>query len=271
MGTKFWHVVVVVGMIPLLVFAAAKGKKADKVEDVASSVVMGRVVQVLDGDTFVLASGDRVRLVDINAPEMPHDGALAEPFAGESTARLRALVDGKDVRLEVGKKERDVYGRLLAHVYVGKEWVNGAMVREGLAIAYTFADNAMKPAEILAAEDVARRGKVGLWGHPRWTVKEAATCCAAGEMGRFQVVEGVVVSSGGDKEHVYLNFGPDYRTDFTVRVRRGDVKKYFAKAGIKDMKTYVGQRVRVHGMVAPVYGAMVVVTHPGQMEIIGGR
>lgn len=271
-GQGFLRVMVVVGMIPLLAFAAnhkAKHRKepAEKPAKIESS--SGHVVQVLDGDTLVLATGERVRLVDINTPEGPHDGAPAEPFSDDARARLKELVLDEDVRLETGRKERDQYGRKLAHVYVGTTWVNGTLVREGLAVAYTFADNHMKVAEILKAEAEARATQRGLWAHPRWSVKDAATCCTEDEMAKFQIVEGTAVANGGDKDHIYLNFGPDYRTDFTIRIARRDAKKHFAKEGIKNVgEHYTGRPIRVHGMVVPVYGAMVVVSHPAQMEII---
>lgn len=272
MGKGFLRVAVVLGLIPLLAFAAshkAKYRKEPEEKPAQIESSTGHVVQVLDGDTLVLATGERVRLLDINTPEGPHDGAPAEPFSDDARARLKELVLNKDVRLNTGRKERDQYGRRLAHVYVGATWVNGALVSEGLAVAYTFADNHMKATEVLKAEREAMATKRGLWGHPRWTIKHAADCCAEDAMGKFQLVEGPVLASGGDKDHVYLNFGPDYRTDFTVRIARRDVKKYFVKeVGIKDVKAYVGRTVRVHGMVVPVYGAMVVVSHPAQMEIL---
>lgn len=229
----------------------------------------GTVVQVLDGDTLVLDSGDRVRLLDINTPEGPHHGAPAEPFADEARQYLDHMVNGRHVRLERGRMERDKYGRRLAHVYLDDgTWVNGALVRDGLAVAYTFADNHVKASDVLAAEKAARAEGKGLWSLSRWRVKDGATCCAANEMGMFQLVEGTVTGSGGDKAHVYLNFGPDYRTDFTVRIARKDFKNFKAAGIAKPQEFYKGKRVRVHGMVQPVYGAMVVASHPAQIEVL---
>lgn len=229
----------------------------------------GTVVQVLDGDTLVLSNGDRVRLLDINTPEGPHHGAPAEALADVARQYLGRMVQGKTVRLEQGKKARDKYGRVLAHVYLDDgTWVNGTLVREGLAVAYTFADNHVKAREVLAAETKAREEGKGIWALPRWRVKDAATCCTADEMGMFQLVEGMVTGSGGDKAHIYLNFGPDYRTDFTVRIARKDLKHFKAAGITKPQEFYKGKRVRVHGMVRPVYGAMVMVSHPAEIEVV---
>ena len=85
----------------------------------------GRVVFVKDSDTVVLASGQDVRLVDINTPEGPVGDLPAEPFADEARARLRSLVLNRDVRLEAARQPYDKYGRLLAQIYVSDTWLNG--------------------------------------------------------------------------------------------------------------------------------------------------
>ncbi|MCP5405719.1 MAG: thermonuclease family protein [Pseudomonadaceae bacterium] len=235
----------------------------------AAQAPMPTVVQVFDGDTVALNTGERVRLLDINTPEGPHHGAPAEPLADAARTHLAALVLDKPVRLELGKTRRDRYGRLLAHIYLQDgTWLNGRMVEDGLAVAYTFADNHLYARRVLLLEQQAREAKRGLWALPRWRVKDAETCCAPDEMGLFQVVEGTVTGSGGDKNFIYLNFGPDYRTDFTIRIARKDLK-HFKEWGIKKPDDfYKGKSVRVHGVVQPVYGAMVVVSHPAQVEVV---
>lgn len=230
--------------------------------------ITARVVQVKDGDSIVLSTGQQVRLLDINAPEGPREGMPAEPYADEARAALKQLVEGKTVSLQTGRKQLDKYGRLLAHVTVGDVWANGELVKRGLAVAYTFADNRERADEILALEQTARAAKTGLWGHPRWTLKDAATCCAPAELGRFQVIQGKVLSSGRDKDSLYLNFGNDYRTDTTIRIRYRDLK-WFRERGIaKPEEHYVGRTVRFRGMAAPVYGVLVNVNHPEQIEVL---
>ncbi len=232
------------------------------------STLAARVVQVKDGDSLVLSTGQQVRLLDINAPEGPRDGTPAEPYADAARNTLKQLVEGRDVTLVTGRKQLDKYGRLLAHVTVGDTWVNGEMVKRGLAVAYTFADNRERADEILALEQTARASKTGLWSHPRWTLKDAATCCAPAELGKFQVIKGKVLSSGRDKDSLYLNFGTDYRTDTTLRIKYADLK-WFRERGIaKPEETYVGQTVRVRGMAAPVYGVLLNVSHPEQIEVL---
>lgn len=83
------------------------------------------VETVLDGDTFQLPDGDRVRLLGVNAPEKGRCGY------GEATDYLRQLVTGKSVR--VAEERRDTYGRRLGLVYAGGRLVNAEMLRSGWA------------------------------------------------------------------------------------------------------------------------------------------
>lgn len=69
-----------------------------------------RVVRVIDGDTFVLKSGERVRLLAVNAPEI--DVCLGK----EAADLMTKLVLNRRVRLE--EITRDDYGRTLAVVFV---------------------------------------------------------------------------------------------------------------------------------------------------------
>lgn len=88
------------------------------------------VTRVIDGDTIEVAmNGKReiVRYILIDAPEM---GTKAGERAKEANRRL---VEGQRVRLEQDKADRDRYGRLLRYVYVGRTFVNRALLRRGHA------------------------------------------------------------------------------------------------------------------------------------------
>ncbi len=79
---------------------------------------MIKVTKVLDGDTFDIETGQRVLLANVNAPE------VVNPGADEATAKLRELIEGKNVRIDpVGTS----YGRIVANVTVDGESVNSTM------------------------------------------------------------------------------------------------------------------------------------------------
>ncbi|MDO8488267.1 MAG: thermonuclease family protein [bacterium] len=72
----------------------------------------GLVKQVIDGDTFVLASGVTVRLIGVDAPNRGDEN--------EATAKqdLGQLVENKKVYLEYDRYQNDKYGRILAWVWI---------------------------------------------------------------------------------------------------------------------------------------------------------
>lgn len=255
--------------------AAAKErvKKANKAEVAKVEVFSGRVVRVVDGDTLVLDGDRRVRLLDINTPELAHDGAAAQAGGKAAADALRALTFGHNVTVQSGPQKKDKFDRLLGHVFLENgSWVNGTLVRDGYAHVYTFAENAVYGPQLLAYEAQARVAKRGIWALPNWQTRRAADCCAKADIGTFKLVQGTVkaaahvkTASGG---RTYLNFGDDWRTDFSLFVADKD-SKWFKKAGIVNIGDYYrGKTVRMRGFLQPVNGVLVRVTHPNQLEIM---
>lgn len=116
-----------------------------------------RVRRVLDGDSVLLADGNQLRYLGINAPE------AGEPFSENARALNRRLVEGKQVKLVRDRKRRDGYGRLLAYVYVRDRFVNADLLRAGLAHLMIF--EPLREEQALAtAQHEARTQRRGIWG-----------------------------------------------------------------------------------------------------------
>lgn len=111
------------GAPPPLVIASGPGSEAS-----------AAYVRVIDGDTFDYA-GTRVRIADIDTPEVhgrcPHETALA----ARATARTRQLLAPRDFELHPlpSGRDEDRYGRKLRIVTVGGQSVGDVLVAEGLA------------------------------------------------------------------------------------------------------------------------------------------
>lgn len=224
------------------------------------------VTQVIDGDTLELDDGRRVRLVGIQAAEVAHSGDPAEPWAAEATFALEMVTLGKRVRLSYGGLEIDRYGRVLAHLHTEDGvWVQAEMLRQGMVRVYSFADNRTLVPEMLAIEAEARAGRRGLWALAEYSVLDQQDTWR--HLNRFAIVEGVVLATDEMGGRVYLNFGPDWRTDFTVSIAPGDVR-IFRDAGVEPL-AYAGQRIRVRGWLRNFNGPMIDATHPEQIESAG--
>jgi micrococcal nuclease len=121
----------VVLLLAVLALASAVVPCLAQVDDPTQVPLEGRVYKIVDGDTVVLKGGETVRYLNIDTPE------VGRPYADEASALNRKLVRFKNVRLEIDVEERDIYGRLLAYVYVETDegWimVNLELVHAGLA------------------------------------------------------------------------------------------------------------------------------------------
>jgi len=91
-----------------------------------------KVVRVIDGDTFVIEGGERVRMIGINTPE------LKDPFGVESKNHLRKLIKNKYVNLvkDDDTANKDYFKRLLRYVYLDGADIGLAMIDDGFALAY---------------------------------------------------------------------------------------------------------------------------------------
>ncbi len=140
----------------------------------ADSLVV--VDHVIDGDTVILAGGERVRLIGINAPERENRGAPAQPFSLEARLALAQLVEKRRVRIAVGVQPRDRYGRTLAYLSLpdGGD-VQRELLRRGYAMAVAVPPNLRHLEAYATAESEARRAGRGIWRDPNvalWRVDE---------------------------------------------------------------------------------------------------
>ena len=118
------------------------------------------VTRVIDGDTVVIDTGQRVRYIGIDTPEV-----YPQPEAGgmEAWQANRQLVEGKKVRLERDVSETDKYGRLLRYVYVDDVFVNAELVRLGLAEAKAYPPDIKYQDYLEEMEAEARAAGRGMW------------------------------------------------------------------------------------------------------------
>jgi endonuclease YncB( thermonuclease family) len=231
-----------------------------------------QVVEVVDGDTVLLDDGRHVRLVGIQSPKLPlgRPGFETWPLAEEAKSALSALTLGRDVGLGYGGRRTDRHGRALAHLYLlngaGEPglWVQGALLEAGMARVYSFADNRSLIGEMLDRERQARTLSRGIWADSFYAVQSPEGL--DGHAGSFQIVEGIVLKAALVKGRVYLNFGADWKSDFTVTLAPA-VRRVFEAEGI-DPLVYDGKRVRVRGWIESYNGPMIEASHPEQIEVI---
>lgn len=120
---------------------------------------------IYDGDTIRVGT-THVRLIGVNTPERAwkEKGHTQQCYAKEAQRFLEQELWGKKVRLHSDRLSQkiDKYGRKLSYVYLGKKLINLELVRLGYGVAYTRFPFSKKK-EFVAAQEEAKKNKVGLW------------------------------------------------------------------------------------------------------------
>jgi endonuclease YncB( thermonuclease family) len=230
------------------------------------------VARIVDAETIVVDGGSEVRLIGALAPRSPSTGSADWPPERTAREALERLLLGRNVELKFAGRRNDRYGRRLAHVFAvdGREkvWVQGRMLSQGLVRVYALAGNTACLAEMLELEWEAREQGRGIWAVAAYRVLEATE---VGELlrrrNRLEVVEGVVRDVAFTGGRVYVNFGADWRRDFTAvvppRLVRGSPET------VLRLKALAGKRVRVRGWIERRNGPSVEIAALGEIEVEG--
>jgi endonuclease YncB( thermonuclease family) len=229
------------------------------------------VDHVLNGKSFVITAGDTVRLAGIEAPNTEEPATTefkarpGEPLGQEAKNALVAVLKGNAVRIDTVPTQRDRHNRLVGQVYTQDgAWVQGAMLRDGWAMVYSFADDDPQTVQkMLVLENEAQVAKRGIWADPYFRVigpKETANF-----INRFKLVEGRVTSANTYHGNLYINFSWHWKGQFAVFISH----KFLPAFSLPTLLALPGKTIRVRGWIDYHNAPMIDVDHPQQIEILG--
>ncbi|MFV1952020.1 MAG: thermonuclease family protein [Nitrospinota bacterium] len=121
---------------------------------------------VLDGDTIIISydgKEEKVRLLGVNTPEITGFNKSVE-YLGEEAKRFTIkMIHGKKVNIVFDNKKTDMYGRLLAYIYLeDRTFLNAEIIKQGYGYAQKgFLHKYLN--EFIKFEQEAKRLKRGLW------------------------------------------------------------------------------------------------------------
>jgi len=126
-----------------------------------ASLANSYVAFIYDGDTLTLKSGEKVRLVQIDTPEL----SPAECYGIQARDLLRKMVGTSTIRLrrEPVSANKDRKGRLLRYVFVDSKNINLELVRQGAAAPWFYNGRGRYANQLLEAAKLAQKNKIGLW------------------------------------------------------------------------------------------------------------
>jgi endonuclease YncB( thermonuclease family) len=142
---------------------AATGGLAAHATVAAPALDVGTVASAYDGDTLTLRDGRRVRLLQIDTPQLGSGECYSR---AARTELLRLAPIGSRVVLEADRAldRIDRYGRLLRYIRRSGVSVNVELVRRGAAAPYFYrGDRGRYAVPLLLAATSAKLAKRGLW------------------------------------------------------------------------------------------------------------
>ena len=133
------------------------------IESNAQLPTEGTIYRVIDGDTYYLSNGMKLRLIGINTPEVQSSYRNAEFYGSQASMYARKWLLNRKVTIEYDRQYYDRYDRLLVYLYVGDTMVNQWLVQQGYANVMTIAPNTRYVNLFVASESYARKMLLGMW------------------------------------------------------------------------------------------------------------
>lgn len=221
----------------------------------------------ITGHSFRIGSAE-YQLADIIAPSIYGFENRPAAFVAEAKTQLQLQITSKSFQFDdvlpptrwgvrlVRSRQGDVAGIL-----------EEQLIANGAARVAPQSDDLKLIDHLLAIENTARQNKTGLWSLNDYHVYDSDN--AMGAAGNYHLIAGAVRKTRQAGSRFYLNFGEDYRTDFTASTVLPLLRKW-QTAGF-DLSTLEGAQLRIRGFVNTINGPSIDLTHSRQIEVLNIR
>ena len=238
------------------------------------------VTKVPSADSLLLDDGSEVVLIGAMPPVSLDQSDPSQPAwspAEVTRKHLEALVGGKAVDLAFVGRRLDRYGRQLAHVFLNepivlnqtqsRHWVQGDLLANGLARAYTLPGNAACIDDLLTQENHARSNQAGHWGSGLFQDRSAHD---PRELARFrdtfQSIEGRIDHTAKVRGHQVFDFTATGRSGFSVWIAPPAATR--RKSSAIAAESLAGKHVRVRGWLEQRRGPRLTLDDIRHIEIL---
>ncbi|ESS73108.1 micrococcal nuclease-like nuclease [Methyloglobulus morosus KoM1] len=216
-----------------------------------------KVEQVYDGDTVKLSDGRKIRLLDINTPEVKHRNQDAEAGGEIAKQWLTNKLKDQKVRLMTDVEQTDKYKRTLAYLITeNKENINVQLVELGLAAVNIYPPNLLYVDELVAAGNRAQQAKRGIWQQAQYTVIPVDQLGNDGHSG-WTRLKGKVSNIRSSRKFVYL----DFSDVFQARIEKQWLSLF------PEINSYRGRTIEVRGWLNKNRGGWsMLIRHPSAIH-----
>lgn len=207
-----------------------------------------KVVSIDDNMRISLSNGDNIRAANI---------FFKSKLKDESKEFIRQYYLDKPVVYSDKFKNRN-------GVYLVFGDMPFQLVAHGLAYFYPLENLNADYNEYYKAENQAIEEKTGLWKNEMVINNNEAKVNLNKYLGEFKLIEGQVFEVKTIKDKTYINFGKNWRDDFTVLIRKENLQN-FSDA---ELKVLEGKKIRVRGWVESYNGPLVEIYNKWHLQIL---
>ncbi len=204
------------------------------------------------------------------------DGVILEHLRPESLARLRRkeiekALGGQTLQAFARRNAKtDRRGRQSAFIALppatdGKRpLLQEQLAEQGLVRIDVETLSPACAKHLLAKEQIARQTKRGLWKQPAYQIKSVTGLHLSAIVSTYQIFRGKVQAvTRNDSGTSYLNFGPNWKTDFTVTLNEKSLTTWEAEN--KSLDALENAYIYVRGWVETRGGPLIRIRHPAQL------
>ncbi len=238
------------------------GSAAASTPDCTSRPGLQGTIKTIERDlTIILTDETRLKLASIIMKDE------------QAVKKLSRSLPGKSITYYAMAEKTDHLNRLRAQIMVSENgtplWLQAELLKKGAALA--FVNEATKPCFQLlrAKEQPARRGKRGLWGRQKNKVFLRADDLGTlnkTHQGEFIIVRGKVLKIGHSGLNSFLNFGNNWRKDFTIVIEKRLLRR--KSLAWPDLQKLEGQQIEVRGWLDHWGGPMIRLEVPEMLRLV---
>ncbi len=231
----------------------------------------GTVVKIIKPTVIMLENQKTYSLDNLRVPIYYREDAIKELEELILNKKVMAYhyPEAGDEQPEFGGKalKKDRHGTRPAQIILEENnvWVQDHMIAKGLAWAFATRKTQRMIGTLKKSEYIARRNRQGFWDAKLYRVKNTEE--VKRYLNSYQIVEGTVVNVTRKNISTYINFGADWRTDFTITVPNkymGDFYNVYEEFVPEKLE---GEKIKIRGWVEDKNGPMITYDYFGQIDI----
>lgn len=266
--SKFYTVLRQALLVTILQSVSAEAAPDSAVPPSLTACGLARINSV-NGAVLTTEDSNQIQLASIKMPELWPDGATyaSWPHAAWAHKILVEQTEGKAIELFCESETISFDGQKIAHILLPDgEWLQQKLLEKGAAYVFTRRDQTAGLAQLYAAEDRARLQGLGVWQTTELLVADSKAKNEGIRTGWFQIIRGTVLNVAAVRRQTFLNFGTNWRQDFTVEIPARAMRA-FTKAGTAPT-VFQNKYVEVRGWVTWKGGPHIMLEGPGQIRLI---